>query len=131
MKLQNAVWAKVFVSIAAFVLLVLHSLPSALTFDLTTWVLLGLCALPWVLQFIHTAEVAGLKLEFRDEVREIKSKQEQQKQEIEGLKIIVNLLVTEDEFKHLQHFLSPEPWLFQRDSPTTSISSKNCAGFAR
>jgi hypothetical protein len=35
--------------------------------------------------------------------------------------MIVNLLVTEAEFKHLQRFLSPDPWPFDKNAYTNKF----------
>jgi hypothetical protein len=67
--------------------------------------LIGLFTVPWVInalpkvfQFIHSAEFGTLKVEFQDQVRDIKSRQdkikanqEEQRLELDRLKMIVNL----------------------------------------
>jgi hypothetical protein len=134
-KLRREFWLKALVSGVALLLLLLHWLPSRLNFDLTTWILIGLFAVPWlvnalpkVLQYIHTAEIGTLRLEFQDQVRDIKSRQEEiksnqekQREELDRLKIIVNLLVTEEEFKHLQRFISPDRWTFDKNAWTNKF----------
>ena len=47
--------------------------------------------------------------------------QEDQRQELDKLKMIVNLLVTEEEFKHLQRFLSSDGWQFDKNAPTNKF----------
>jgi hypothetical protein len=49
----------------------------------------------------------------------VKRRQEAQQTELEILKFLVNYVVTDDELKHLRHFLSNEPWPFDKTATGT------------
>lgn len=76
--------------------------------------------MPWIsgalFEVVDTAKIAGWEFKFRD----LKRRQEAQQTELEILKFLVNYVVTDDELKHLRHFVSNEPWPFDKTATGTN-----------
>ena len=96
---------KVFLSIAPVVLLVFHL--STKTLDSVALGLLALATLPWLSSILETAELpGGIKVQFR----QVKEEQERQARELEWIKKLIALALSEHERDHLLKLAADGPF---------------------
>ena len=102
---MKSTFLKVFITVAPIALLVLHLRTKSL--DSIALGLLALAILPWLSSILETAELpGGIKVQFR----KVKEEQERQARELEWIKHLITLAVSEHERSHLQKLAADGPF---------------------
>ncbi len=97
-------WVKLGISFSALLLIVVHILWKEIAIDSITLGLLILLLLPWLSELFESIELpGGWKFEFRKEM-------EKQKTDLNWVKSLATLLISDYEKKHLDYFNSNEPF---------------------
>ena len=97
--------AKFVVTLVPIALLVMHL--TVKTLDAVALGLAALAILPWLATILETAELpGGIKVEFK----KVKEEQERQGRELEWIKFLIKLVVSDYERAHLQEFAKDGPY---------------------
>ena len=97
---------KLFITVGPVALLIVHL--TAKPLDAVGLGLLALAILPWLSSILDTAELpGGIKVQFK----QVKEEQERQARELDWIKLLIALVVSDHERSHLRNLATDGPFL--------------------